>query len=93
MSDSPETVRVKAWGEGQGDYVVINAADFDAKIHQKFDGPVELAPSDPAPSDPGTGEPTVAKGPRGLWYVYREGQRVSNGYASQEEAEAAKAGE
>lgn len=28
-----ETVKVKPWGEGQGDHVVINADDFDPKVH------------------------------------------------------------
>lgn len=31
-----ETMKVKPWGEGQGDFVVINASDFDADIHELF---------------------------------------------------------
>lgn len=35
--DICKTVKVKPWGEGQGDYVEINAADFDPAIHAPFD--------------------------------------------------------
>lgn len=39
MSDNPTTIRVQPWGEGQGDYVLINAADFDPAVHT----PIEAA--------------------------------------------------
>lgn len=32
-----ETINVKPWGKGQGDFVVINKADFDPKFHQLLD--------------------------------------------------------
>lgn len=32
-----ETIKVKPWGEGQGDHVVINKDDFDPEKHQLFD--------------------------------------------------------
>ena len=32
-----ETIKVKPWGEGQGDYVVINAEDFDQEQHEKLE--------------------------------------------------------
>ena len=38
MSDTVETVQVKAWADGQGDGVEINAADFDPAIHQLIGG-------------------------------------------------------
>ena len=28
-----QTIRVKPWGEGQGDFVLINAEDFDPASH------------------------------------------------------------
>lgn len=31
-----ETIKVKPWGEGQGDFVLINADDFDPEKHQLF---------------------------------------------------------
>ncbi len=31
--DTCETILVKPWGEGQGDYVEINREDFDPAIH------------------------------------------------------------
>jgi hypothetical protein len=32
-----ETIKVKPWGEGQGEYVLINAEDFNPEIHEEFD--------------------------------------------------------
>ena len=32
-----ETMKVKPWGKGQGDYVLINADDFDPTKHEKLD--------------------------------------------------------
>jgi hypothetical protein len=32
-----ETIKVKPWGEGQGDHVMINAEDFNPEVHQKFE--------------------------------------------------------
>lgn len=34
-----DTIKVKPWGEGQGDHVVINAEDFNPDIH----APLEAA--------------------------------------------------
>jgi hypothetical protein len=31
-----ETIKVKPWGEGQGDYVLINAEDFDEAVHARY---------------------------------------------------------
>ncbi|HKX78733.1 MAG TPA: hypothetical protein VJM34_09460 [Novosphingobium sp.] len=31
------TVKVKAWGDGQGEFVEINADDFNPDIHTPFD--------------------------------------------------------
>lgn len=31
-----ETIKVKPWGEGQGDHVVINKYDFDPEKHHLF---------------------------------------------------------
>ena len=39
MSESVEVVKVKPWGKGQGDFVEINAEDFDSKIHTKYSEP------------------------------------------------------
>lgn len=40
-----ETMKVKPWGEGQGDFVLIDAADFDPDKHQPHDetGPEKKA--------------------------------------------------
>ena len=31
-----ETIKVKPWGEGQGEFVLINKEDFDAEKHELF---------------------------------------------------------
>lgn len=35
--DRCDTVKVKPWGEGQGDFVEINVTDFDPGTHTPFD--------------------------------------------------------
>jgi predicted transcriptional regulator len=37
--DTCETVKVKPWGKDQGDHVLINADDFDPKVHTLIDEP------------------------------------------------------
>lgn len=32
-----ETVKVKSWDESQGEFVLINAGDFNPDIHQLFE--------------------------------------------------------
>lgn len=32
-----DVIKVKPWGKGQGDYVLINAEDFDPAKHEKLD--------------------------------------------------------
>ena len=31
-----ETIKVKPWGEDQGEFVLINAGDFDDAVHVRF---------------------------------------------------------
>ncbi len=43
-----EVLKIKSTHqESQGDYVLINAADFDEKIHEMFDGEAPKAPKAP----------------------------------------------
>jgi hypothetical protein len=35
--DMTELLKVKPWGEGQGDYVLIEAGDFDTDFHELLD--------------------------------------------------------
>lgn len=44
MSDTIPTMKVLPWGAGQGDFVEINASDFDAETMTAFD---DAAPADP----------------------------------------------
>ena len=49
-----ETIKVKPWGDGQGDFVVINKDDFDPDLHEALDDmPAEQKPRrrPPAGSD------------------------------------------
>lgn len=38
------TIKVKPWGEGQGDYVLINKEDFNPDFHQRFEAADTEAP-------------------------------------------------
>lgn len=43
------TMKVKPWGEDQGDYVVIEESDFNPEIHQEFEPAAKKsAPKKPA---------------------------------------------
>jgi hypothetical protein len=33
------TLRVKPWGDGQGDHVLIEESDFDPERHQLYEAP------------------------------------------------------
>lgn len=35
--DTCTTMKVKPWGKNQGEFVEINAEDFDPKIHHRLD--------------------------------------------------------
>lgn len=37
IENEPGIVWCKPWGEGQGDYVRVNLADFDADVHELYD--------------------------------------------------------
>lgn len=45
--DVSKTIRVKPWGKDQGDFVEINADDFDPKVHQRFEAEGGASPSAP----------------------------------------------
>lgn len=34
-------IKCKPWGEGQGAFVYVNAADFDPDFHQRFADPLD----------------------------------------------------
>ena len=46
------TVKVKPWGDDQGDHVLINEVDFDPAVHELFDAPAAASKSAPAKSSP-----------------------------------------
>lgn len=58
MSMTCETLNVK---DGHGGYYIINAADFDAKLHAPFDAPDEG-------SNPSTKEMKAALDEKGISY-------------------------
>lgn len=75
----PKTIRVKSsHPESQGEFVLINVEDFDDEIHEKFDEEFDQ-----------TSGLHVGKGPGGRWYVKDGKERISEGFASQDEADAA----
>jgi hypothetical protein len=39
----PKTMKVKPWGNGQGDHVEINVDDFDPEIHERLDNSEPVA--------------------------------------------------
>lgn len=45
MSEVIETIRVKPWGKDQGEFVEINADDFDAAVHTRFEAESGRAPA------------------------------------------------
>ncbi len=53
MADVTPTIKVKPWGKDQGDFVEINADDFDETVHALYDE------ADEAP-EPATAEEIVA---------------------------------
>lgn len=62
MADIVPTVKVKPWGQGQGDFVEVNVSDFDPKAHTPFDAEeaakvgITEAKGDPEKGDPEKGE-------------------------------------
>lgn len=36
-----KTIKVRPWGKGQGDFVLINEADFNPGFHKRFDEPAD----------------------------------------------------
>lgn len=39
-----DVIKVKPWGKNQGDYVLINAADFDKEKHELYEVKKPTAP-------------------------------------------------
>lgn len=39
-----KTMKVKPWGKNQGDYVIINAEDFDPSKHEEYVDDMKAAP-------------------------------------------------
>lgn len=57
MSDVIQTIKVKPWGKDQGEFVEINADDFDPKHHKLIAGeslpePVAEPEVEAAPANP-----------------------------------------
>lgn len=55
-----ETIKVKAWGKGQGDFVILNKDDFDVDKHELFDA--AESPGEKKMSVAGLKEALTAKG-------------------------------
>ena len=61
MADTVPTLKVKPWGKDQGEFVEINADDFDAKVHTLADPLDHDGDGEAGGSLPGKAS-TVAKG-------------------------------
>lgn len=72
MSDIVPTVRVKAWGKGQGDFVDINESDFDPKVHERV---VDVPPPPPPPLPPPPPPPHPLDGLPKDWRTSRQFNR------------------
>jgi hypothetical protein len=58
-----ETIKVKPWGEGQGDFVLLNAADFVEGQHELYEPAApEPEPEQTPPAEP-EAEPEPAEAP------------------------------
>lgn len=58
-----KTVKVKCWGEGQGDYVEINECDYDKDkhtLHKSSSKPKKEEPTEPV-TPAKTAKPAAAK--------------------------------
>ena len=42
----PKTIKVKPWGEGQGDFVLINEDEFNADFHELSEGTLAKSEKD-----------------------------------------------
>lgn len=64
MAEECATVKVKPWGKGQGDFVEINAEDFDPKQHKLYEEkPGKAAKSVPVEEPVVVEEPAPAEEP------------------------------
>ncbi len=41
----PETIKVKPWGQDQGDFVLINKDDFNPEVHELLEPKAEEKPA------------------------------------------------
>jgi hypothetical protein len=56
-----ETMKVKPWGIGQGDFVLINAEDFDPAVHEPLNGEVAVKASEDVDAPKRRGRQPAAK--------------------------------
>lgn len=84
-----ETMRVKPWGKGQGEYVTINKSDFDPKVHEAYDAPASKGKSSDDKDDGDALQ--VGKGPGGKFYVKKGREPIAGPFDTQDEAKAKQA--
>jgi hypothetical protein len=83
MSDTLPTVRIKH----PDGYAIINESDFDAAVHEIYEDQTHgLQTKAEAEAEAASGPVTVAKGPRGLWFVHKNGERQPGGFATEADA-------
>lgn len=78
---------IKIRADNSRGFRIINAGSFDPSVHVMFD--VEPIAQEPLAEDIGDPVFTVARGPRGLWYIRRNGAISGGSYATEDDAQAA----
>ena len=83
-----DIMKVKPWGEGQGDYVLVNVSDFDPTFHTPLDAEEAAKVADKLHAEKaGAGLVAKHKG-RGKFEVLDSSGAVLHDGLSKEEAEA-----
>jgi hypothetical protein len=60
MMSTAAVVKVMPWGEGQGEFVLINESDFDPAVHKMFEQPKATTKEPNPPAVVGVVQPRVA---------------------------------
>lgn len=83
-----QTLKVKPWGDGQGDHVLLNVSDFDPGFHVPFDAEEAAKVADRLPAERSGSSLVVKHKGRGKFEVLDASGAVVHEGLSKEEAEA-----
>lgn len=79
-----KVIKVVPWGNGQGDFVLVNEDDFDPNVHKVF-GATKAEDAEIGESDTPL---KIGKGPGGRIYIFdmSDGKKIYSGPFETEEA-------